>query len=546
MSLRSFLSDSGFCVLLFFVSFAFLLLSINRELGVYDEGLVLVGATRVANGDIPHRDFYTLYGPAQYYILAGFFKLLPVSVLVERLWDVVTRAMVATVVFLIVQQGGVRREAYLAYAISLIWLSFFAFYGFPIFPALFLALLSVLFLFRALQAEQSRLMLLLSGATVGLTALFRYEVGFLTFFSESLVIVAFAMNRSGKISEKLFVLLRLLLLYGVGITTTFLPVAFTYLAYAPVKDFIFDVSASPSHYAQTRSLAFPSWYAMVKWPETIAIYLPIIISCTALFLMSQIPKRTTQLTEQTEVRNLRWLTVLLIAITTAFYLKGVVRVSVIHMALSIIPALVLLGIVFKSRWEGNSVTAAVIYLTILVAAVPTWVAARAIMSRTYHNIDEFYRFGATACGVPEGLERIACFKTNENRIAAALFVQKQTADTKSFFSGAWRHDKIFANDMMIYFMAKRQPATKWDIFDPAIQTTASVQNEIISELQSKQTRIVVLKSEWDSIEEPNASALSSGVATLDEYIKRHYEIIKNYGTISVLARRGSRIDLIYE
>jgi hypothetical protein len=39
--------------------------------------------------------------------------------------------------------------------------------------------------------------------------------------------------------------------------------------------------------------------------------------------------------------------------------------------------------------------------------------------------------------------------------------------------------------MMLYFVAKRPPVTKWDVFDPALQTTASIQNEMVAELESK-------------------------------------------------------------
>ena len=139
--------------LLLVVAFAVLLLAMDRNLGIYDEGLILVGAMRVANGDIPHHDFFALYGPAQFYVLAGLFKLFSASVFVERLWDTLIRALAATMVFLIVEKGRTRHEAYFAYGASLIWLSFFAFYSFPVFPALLFALLSAFFLLPIFQGE---------------------------------------------------------------------------------------------------------------------------------------------------------------------------------------------------------------------------------------------------------------------------------------------------------------------------------------------------------------------------------------------------------
>ena len=54
-------------ILVFVASFLFTAIQTNRELNVYDEGLVLTGAIRVAAGAIGHRDFYTPYGPGQFY-----------------------------------------------------------------------------------------------------------------------------------------------------------------------------------------------------------------------------------------------------------------------------------------------------------------------------------------------------------------------------------------------------------------------------------------------------------------------------------------------
>jgi hypothetical protein len=237
------------------------------------------------------------------------------------------------------------------------------------------------------------------------------------------------------------------------------------------------------------------------------------------------------------------------ALSVVFYLKGLVRVSPLHMALSFIPALALLAMVAKHRSNSGWTTASVIWLCILIATVPTWNAALIVRSRIGQNIDEFMRSSmwnvplteeqATtgSCRVSSGLERLACFKLDKNRIDAVLFLQQNTKDNEVILSALTRHDKIFVNDVMLYFVAKRQPATKWYHFDPGLQTAAAIQNEMVSELKSKKPRFVVLESDWDNVKEPNASALSSGVTILDGYIRSHYETVRQYGTIFVLAQR---------
>jgi hypothetical protein len=58
-----------------------------------------------------------------------------------------------------------------------------------------------------------------------------------------------------------------------------------------------------------------------------------------------------------------------------------------------------------------------------------------------------------------------------------------------------------------------------------------------AELDRFAPRYIVLESNWDAAAEPNASAISSGVTILDDYIQQRYEIERRYETISVLRRR---------
>jgi hypothetical protein len=549
---RASLGASGRLTLfLLVVAFAFLLLALQRNVSIYDEGIILVGAMRVANGEIPHRDFYANYGPANFYVLAGLFKLFSPSVLVERLWDTFVRALAATFVFLIVEKCGARRQAYFAYGASLIWFGLFAFYGYSVFPALLFALISAFFLLHLFQGRPRALMLLAAGASVGLITLFRYEVGFATFVTESSVVAAYALTQKHPIKEMVIALVRILLPYSLGFAVVFLPIAVGYLICAPLSDFVFDMISFPSqYYVKMRSLPFPTWSELAESPEQVAIYLPIGVWAAALIILfhGKAVRRTESL-GHTEARSTRWIMILFGALSIVFYLKGLVRVSVIHMAPSIILALALLAIVAKYKSNSSGMTKAVVWLCIFIAVVPTWRAARIVLGRIHQNIDELVRpdmwkvpptqeqAKAGSCRPPIGLERIACFRLDKDRIDAIRFLQQHTKNNEVIFSGLMRHDKILMNDTMLYFVAKRQPATKWHQFDPGLQTTATIQNEMVSEFERKKPRFVVLESDWDEIEEPNASALSSGVTILDDYIRLHYEAVRQFGTISVLARR---------
>jgi hypothetical protein len=67
-SLRGTLKNFTF---IFLLAYLILFFGMSLRPNVYDEGIVLTASMRVAAGQLPHRDFYAIYGPAQFYILAG-------------------------------------------------------------------------------------------------------------------------------------------------------------------------------------------------------------------------------------------------------------------------------------------------------------------------------------------------------------------------------------------------------------------------------------------------------------------------------------------
>jgi hypothetical protein len=104
----------GTITALFLGSLLYLTLCMDQAVNVYDEGITLFGADRVMHGDVLHRDFYALYGPAQFYIIAGLYKLFGASVLIERAWTVIVSGVSIVLIFLIVHRFVLRRFAFLA------------------------------------------------------------------------------------------------------------------------------------------------------------------------------------------------------------------------------------------------------------------------------------------------------------------------------------------------------------------------------------------------------------------------------------------------
>jgi 4-amino-4-deoxy-L-arabinose transferase-like glycosyltransferase len=79
-----------------------------------DEGIVLQGAERILNGQIPYRDFFSFYTPGAFYLIAGLFKLFADSFLIARTSVAVAGAACSTVTYVLARRVCPRGVALLA------------------------------------------------------------------------------------------------------------------------------------------------------------------------------------------------------------------------------------------------------------------------------------------------------------------------------------------------------------------------------------------------------------------------------------------------
>src|SRR5215813_3965965 len=77
-------AKSRWDVLLFLTSCIYLLAFRNVVNMDPDEGIVLQGAHRILDGQLPYRDFFTFYTPGSFYLTAALFKVFGDSILVAR------------------------------------------------------------------------------------------------------------------------------------------------------------------------------------------------------------------------------------------------------------------------------------------------------------------------------------------------------------------------------------------------------------------------------------------------------------------------------
>jgi hypothetical protein len=509
---------------LFLLSLAILFISEDRQISLYDEGIILTGADRVSAGAVVHRDFYFVYGPAQLQIVSVLFQVFSPSVLVERCWDAFVRSTVVVLVFLICVRLCSAWAAWMAAIASLLWLARLDYHGYPVFPALAAALASLLCLLPAFERSRSNWWLLAAGICTGITVLFRYDVGIAVFVMETAVLGLYFLSQVPKSGRSPLTAFVPLLPFASGLALIVVPLAVAYAASGATKDFLFDIVSFPSHYyVATRSLPFPG-FSSLKWsPVQIGDYLPVVaiaVSLPVLFARWR-----------SRIDGLRlWLPLTLLALTLVFFAKGFVRVSVLHMGMAIVSSLALLAVLTAGLWRRPIPERFAVGGAVAAAALCTVIAGFGDLKIGRQNVAALLHHR----GCPAAIERFGCYTLDEPELAAVRYIEQVTSPGDYLFVGAGRHDRLVMNDVSFYFLTGRRPATKWYQFDPGLQTTAEGQRRVVAELSANRPPYIVLDTQWDNTSEPNRSAQSSGVTILDDYLHSHFAPVTKFGTVSIL------------
>ncbi|HXY41374.1 MAG TPA: hypothetical protein VEQ10_16990, partial [Vicinamibacteria bacterium] len=149
----------------------------------YDEGLTLLGADRLAQGELPYRDFWNTHAPGQIAVTALLFRAFGPSILVARAFDVAARAAWSVVLFLLANRVVPRAVAVVVWAAGVVLLASLEEFGIALTQAVGLSLTSLLVTLWAVEttagpAARSRpARFLLAGLLAGLAVLFRHDLG---------------------------------------------------------------------------------------------------------------------------------------------------------------------------------------------------------------------------------------------------------------------------------------------------------------------------------------------------------------------------------
>jgi hypothetical protein len=119
------------------------------------------------------------------------------------------------------------------------------------------------------------------------------------------------------------------------------------------------------------------------------------------------------------------------------------------------------------------------------------------------------------------------------------FVHRLVAPGRPIFVADPRFDVVRVGDPLLYLILDRRNPTRYDVMQPGLVTTATVQRQIIASLERSRTRVII---RWlnPTAEPQPLPAHPAGSELLDHWIDGHYRRAAQYGYYRVLVSRIPR------
>lgn len=509
-------------------------------LNLYDEGLRLYGAERILAGSIPYRDFFAYYGPAQFYWPALLFGLFGTQVIVARLGSLLFVALGGVALFALCRNAGLRASWSLVPVAALLVPMYRGDLLYLCDPALSLILAAGALVTSTVPSGVGRSSLLgclAAGILIGFAALFRQDFGAYGAVALVLTVVWTIASPSGLHDPRVTdagrplacLLLGLLsvVVTSYGLLSWDVRGLFELLVLFPAsalayRDLPYSYELGPLY---RRLLGARAWSLPLLWAAVRAgVMLTPFVGLAAVLSLAWPPLRRDVLTNQRRGAVLLFIVVAAAgALNYALGRSDFFHVYPLHVlgvtaaTLVVVPAL--------ERAVGLRATRAMDRgLSLLVAVVVlAMAAAQWIATREY---------------VPLLLPRAAGIVVSPHQawLSQAVADIHANGPESSILVASERHDRVYINAVMVYFLAARTGPTYFHDFIPGLTTTRAVQERIVADLERAGVRTVMV---WKVPlpDEPNLSRTSSQVSILDDFLRTEFATVRETEHYRILGRR---------
>jgi hypothetical protein len=516
----------------------YIVLGVNRGLSIYDEAIPVMAAVRILDGDRPYRDFWTIYPPGQFVVLAALFKVFGASLIVARLASVA--AIFATSLLMCAMARQICLPVPLAWLTAGLWTAAVgavagATLGAGLLTALALGMASVSGLLRFRQAS-GRAWLVMSALALGGTCLFRHDIGAVLLGAEMLFLGTTAKWGAG---DNLGSVLRSLGLFvGVIAAPIVAAVAVLLALGVPASDLIDALVLYPfTGYVAERSLPLPPLIPeiapLVSGQISVAqyagdlrtglrFYFPVAVLLLVLTVLG-----LRRLVDPPAPPSPPSAVALVWLIGVSLLPYAWVRSDLAHIVPAWFPALILFGWLLRQLPGTRGWRAAGIAVGVLWSVVFVWGALGVkadALARTIGEAD------GLSLDPPRGAHIVVAPAAAPMQ-AAIRYVRAVVPPAEPIFVGNARHDNLVLNDVMFYFLAGRRSGTRYHELVPGVATSAEVQGRIVDDLERRRVRYVVLRADAGYVPSPE------GATVLDRFIERKFVRIETFGSYSVWRRR---------
>ncbi len=482
-----------FYILYFLLLIPYLFNTLNN----YDEGIILVNALRVSQGDLPYRDFWTIYMPGQFYVNGLYILLLGKNLLIIRILQLIVVFLFYITIHTLIRQLTQNKTASLVLGMSVLILMIRTetqFYA-SIYPALLGVFTALLFLVRFIQNKSKRNLYYIV-FSLSFIALFRHDFFIYTLAGIFLFFVIF----SWKEKFHLAYFIKPILILG--------------LIIAAIISYFFILNIEKEAFQQLfidPFVVMPKYRKIpVEWKYYLYPISFIIIVLYALYKIIQQPEK------------IHYYLLLLSIIGMLFTTQLFNRADSMH-ALPVLSFLLVIGAIFvyhlfqKLRIQSSDMNRKNTLIAFLVLGFVF--ACVTFMKRVPKDFSSGFTQTVTQKEINE----------------VVLFFDENLHKKQYVFVGVKNHDLLYYNDIVLYFLLNESIATQYSELHPGIADTEEGQKKVVNELKSKKDKYIVLSDIVSN--ENNLSSVDKKIGIVNNFISSNYVTIFENKNHKILKRK---------
>jgi len=509
--------------------------------------VALTAAERVQAGYIPYRDFWTMYAPGSFYLLALLFKLFGNHYIVSTVAASVLCSAAAGLSYLLILDLLGRK--WLALVCAAVFFaatystSYYLSLG-PYPPTIFLVLFALYSMVHFYMSQRTA-WLFAAGLATGTAIVFKHDVGGYTAIAITAGLLLAYVPHIRHPATRNISPVSVVVVYASAVALVSVPVAVYFgitagadmwqdLIVFPATDFRF---ARGEHYPEL----IPSNLLGDRWLRTLfnTLYylqftLPFLMVVASLAGMLIAVNRGKE----------KYIPVMATFVIAYLFHYSSAHIQINTNIISMAVYGTMLGVItFDLADRGMKPRARTVLRT-------AGLAFALVLFASYASKPFYSRLRGVTESVVLTLPKVSGLRVSpgmrDTLTWLVSFIDSHVPPGKKIFVGLHRHDTVVIGDGKLYFILDRGNATRQDQLHPGIVDTAKIQREMIRDLQRNNVEYLVIRHVFDDKALDKLRKIwsetlpESGATDLDNFIREHYQRLESSGQYEIWERKESQ------